>query len=192
MGLRTDRLTIGIFTLHLYNDSIVMKNMSKDSKNDFATKVRKHFAFLEDVAALKYAGVRISGGSDPRDRALVARYERDDMRVDIGWNSAECSLAVLLKYEQDGLFGNNRYIYLEPFIEFFTNGQTKPIVPYVREQMAIKEIQAVADQRINLFKNGLDAVMSALAVRMESFLRELESIPLATIEGYHQWMKRKS
>jgi len=162
--------------------------LPEDAKGRFEAKVRECFGFLEDVGRMRFGGVREVGGKDPRDRSLVARFSRDDLRADIGWNGFERSLAVLLLFRRDDLAQYERHVYLEPFIEFLTGGETAALVPYVRVGMSVGQLRSVMEERVRLLETGRDAILEALGERMASFMEQVESASSDTIREYHRWM----
>lgn len=163
--------------------------ISDDAKLRYAALVKKHFGFLEMIHGMRFGGVRRTGRDDPRDSALVVRYARVDLRADIGWNESEMSLAVLVRFERDDLSRLDRYVYLEPFIEFLTGWQRKALVPYVKQGMSITQIEGIMSKRAQAFKNGLDSVIPALASKMEAFFSQIEAASSDTIRHYHTWMR---
>lgn len=138
---------------------------------------------------MRFVGVRNVGGVDVRDHALVARYARADMQVDIGWNVGEVSIGVLLKYERSDLAKRDRYVYVEPLLECLSEGRTRAIVPYVRPGMNVRELGRIATERAFLFANGPDSVIAALAQKIRLVWRQIESVSSETIRCYHLWIR---
>lgn len=164
--------------------------IAEDEKLRFETQIKNAFDFLERKESFLFHGVRTVGGTDPRDCALVASYSRNDMRLKIGWQKYEKSLAILIEFNRDDLSREERYVYFEAFIEFFTEGKTKALVPYVRPGMSIGQIEAVMAARDKLFSNGLDVVLKALGDKLQTFLYALGLVQTQSIQHYHGWMRR--
>ncbi len=154
----------------------------------FEGLVKECFGFAEE-AQMCFNGVRISGGTDPRDAALVARYSGSDSRFDIGWNEFELSLSVLVKFDHCNLPRQECYVYFEPFIEYLTQGQEKAIVPYVTERMSVRSMESVMEQRKTLFAQGLEPVIRALGKKMKANFGVLMSVSQEQVQGYHKWMR---
>lgn len=162
--------------------------MLKNEKLSFEQLIKENFGFVEKLQ-MSFEGVRCSGGSDPRDAALVARYSGPYFRFDIGWNKFDLSLSILIKFAHLTLPKNDSYVYLEPFIEFVTQGKVRAIVPYITEGMSIRKIEDVVEKRNLLFAQGLDPVIKALGEKMKEHFGILTSISQQQIEDYHKWMK---
>ena len=62
-------------------------------------------------------------------------------------------------------------------------------MPYVKEGMSMKQLGNVIDGRDKLFEQGLVRIINALAVRMETFLHEIETVSSEAIKEYQEWMK---
>jgi hypothetical protein len=162
---------------------------TEEDQTSFESRVRDAFPFLEDIGQMKFVGVRVAGGSAPRDSALVARYVGDHLRLEVGWNEMERSLAVLFRFEREDLGRIERYIYFEPFVEFLTNGQTKAIVPYVREGMSLTQLKMIVDGRKMVFNEGFTQVIKKLGAKMSLFFGRIRTTSSEDIRGYHAWMK---
>ena len=156
----------------------------------FADTVRTSFRFLEETGQMCFVGVREGGGDDPRDHTLIVRYECNDLRADIAWCEGEGSLAILLRYNRGDLGKHERYVYMEPFIEFLSDGQYKALVPYVREGMSVEQLRTIMDRRCVLLSDGYEAVVRALGLKTEPFLKKIVSVTSEEIMNYHRWMKR--
>jgi len=165
--------------------------MMHHDKKSFEELVVSSFSIVESCAQMSFVGVRTSGGTDPRDAALVARYSGDSLRFDVGWSEYELSLAVLINFERVDVSRAERYVYFEPFVEYLTNGQEKAIVPYVTENMSIKETEATMEQRQAVFRDGLAPVIEKIGIKLQSYLGQLQTASADQIRGYHQWMKSK-
>lgn len=162
---------------------------TEEDQASFEVRVRDAFPFLEDIGQMKFVGVRVAGGNDPRDSSLVARYVGDHLRLEVGWNEMERSLAVLLRFEREDLGRIERYVYFEPFVEFLTKGQTKAIVPYVREGMSITQLKVIMDGRTRVFNEGFTQVIKELGAKMNSFFSRIKTASSEDIRRYHAWMK---
>lgn len=160
----------------------------EDGKSSFEKLIRESFDFLESERHMKFSGVRSVGGSDPRDAGLVARYSRDEFRLDVGWSKSQCSLTISVKFEGGGIPRGFRHIYFEPFVEFLTGGREKAIVPYIREGMSVREILSISSEREVVFKGGLPVVVKALGEKLRLYFNQIESASVEMIDKYHDWM----
>jgi hypothetical protein len=158
---------------------------------DFELVVKDCFAFLEAECSMTFRGVREVNADDPRERGLVVRYRSSDLRVDIGWSEGEGSLAVLIRLEREDLPRPDRYVYLEPFVEFFTKGSSTAIVPQVYLGMSESKIQTVMSHREGLFKGGLAGVLKAVADKLHNHLDDIRTASAADIRCYHEWMRSR-
>jgi hypothetical protein len=160
-------------------------------KQSFEELVTSSFGFVESEAQMTFGGVRASGGTDPRDAALVARYTGSDFRFDVGWSEHELSLAVLINFGQLDVPRAERHVYFEPFVEYLTNGEDQAIVPYIAEGMSIKRIEAVMDQRQAALRDGLSPVIERVGKKLQTYLGQLRAASADQVSGYHQWMRSK-
>lgn len=158
-----------------------------DDRTEFEDLLRRSFDVLYQAGIVAH-GVRSSGGSDPRDSSIVARFITEELQIEIGWNALELSLAILIKYRTLALPGSKKYIYFEPFIEFVTNGKERAIVPYITEKMNIRNIELTMDRRRSLFAKGLENVAGHLGRKLQIFLPRIESSSAEEISAYHEWM----
>ncbi len=157
--------------------------------SSFEETIVEAFSFLESDYKFKYFGVReIDDG--PRDQGLVARYSQEKMRIQIGWSAAEGSLVVLIKTNIEGLSREERSFYLEPFIEFMSEGKMKPIVPQIYLGMSIRGIEKAMDQRRGIFKNGFVNVVNDLACRFKASYPMIEAVDAITIKQYQKWYSK--
>lgn len=153
--------------------------------------VVSNFGFVESEAQMTFGGVRESGGTDPRDAALVARYSGSEFRFDVGWSEYELSLAVLIKFGQVDVPRPERHVYFEPFIEYLTGDEEQAIVPYLAEGMSIKRIEAVMEQRQAVFRDGLRPVIEKVGKKLQTYLGQLQTASADQVRAYHQWMRSK-
>jgi hypothetical protein len=170
---------------------VKQEHAPQERKAHFLDTVRTSFRFLEESGKMRFVGVREEGGDDPRDHTFVARYECKDFRADIALCEGEGSLAVLLRYNREGLEKRQRYVYMEPLIEFLSDGQYKVLVPYVREGMAVKQLKEIMDMRMLLFSDGYESVIRELALRTAPFVKKISSVMSEDIINYHRWMKKR-
>ena len=156
----------------------------------FERLVKQHFAFLESDHGFHFSGVReVNDG--PRDTGLVGRYRRNGARADVGWSPVEGSLAVLIRLDRDELTRREQYLYLEPFVEFVTGGSIQPVVPQVYPGISVKRIEEAMAQRGELFREGLDAAMAAVAARLREYGGQIWTAPASTVREYHRWYKSR-
>ncbi len=137
---------------------------------------------------MSFRGVRCSGGPDPRDAALVARYAGSDWRFDVGWNKFELSLSLLVKFERPDWQRQQCYVYFEPFVEYLTQGRERAIVPYITERMSVRNMASVMLRRQACFAKGLAPVMSALGEKARNFLKPVRGASHEQVQGYHTWI----
>jgi len=167
-----------------------MDKLSQESL-DFEVLVKECFGFAGNFQ-MSFHGVRRSGGTDPRDASLVARYSGSESRFDVGWSEFELSLSVLIKYTCGRWSNRESYVYLEPFVEYLTRGQEKAIVPYATERMSLRRMGVLMEQRKMLFLHGLDPVMRAVGQKMQANFGCLMSVSQEQVLGYHEWMKSQA
>ncbi|MES2058224.1 MAG: hypothetical protein V4564_19975 [Pseudomonadota bacterium] len=153
----------------------------------FEEIIRRSFEFLYRPGILPH-GTRKSGGSDPRDSSIVSRFTNEDLQLEIGWSNIELSLAILIKYNIPKLSSNKRFVYFEPFIEFITNGEQIPLVPYISEKMSVRNIEDVISMRRSIFAKGLEDVTVQLGYKLQDFLPRVESSSADEILAYHDWI----
>ncbi len=168
-----------------------MSNIAHHDDQSFEEMVKVSFGFAESAFRMRFCGVRPSGGDDPRDAALVARYTGSRFRFDIGWNEFELSLAVLINFDNPDLKRHERYVYFEPFVEYLTEGEETAIVPYVAENMSIRQIEAVMKRRRSVFQRGLSSVVEEVGRKVQYHFRKLVDASAEQVQGYHQWMNSK-
>jgi hypothetical protein len=151
---------------------------------EFQSSVTQHFAFLETECGMKFRGIKEEDTGDPRDHALIAQYLSNDARINIGWNSVEGSLGVLIRSERNDVLSKERYVYLEPFIEFLSHGAVAPIVPQYY-------VKAVFRKREQLLANGLSPIVEAVANRLRLYIDSVLRASPSTLQAYHQWLAAK-
>jgi len=164
-----------------------MSTFIPDSENAaFEPAVKQHFSFLADQHSFQFAGVReVDDG--PRDRGVVARYRQAEVRIDIGWSAIEGSLAVLIRLDAKGLARNERYVYLEPFVEFTTDGAVAPVVPQIYPGMSVRRIEETMRSRKELFQNGIGEVLERVASRLREYYALICGASVETVRQYHKW-----
>ena len=164
-----------------------MTTLMPDSENAaFESAVKQHFSFLEDQHDFHFAGVREVNDS-PRDKGVVARYRQASVQMDIGWSAIEGSLAVLIRLDTEGLARNERYVYLEPFIEFTSDGAVTPIVPQIYPGMSVRRIEETIRLREELFQNGMGEVLERVASRLREHYLSIYGVSVETVHQYHKW-----
>lgn len=170
-----------------------MANEQVDSSSpaDFERVATQCFHFLVAELGMKQSPLRSVGGDDPRDSALVVRYTRDDMRIDIGWGANELALIVGVTFNRPGLNRRERHVYFEPFIEFLSQGQQSAIVPYVTNHMTTAQLLKLSDKRHAVFEKGLLGVAKDLSNRVKANFNLLESATLEEIRKHHKWMSAR-
>jgi hypothetical protein len=158
-----------------------------DSENAaFESAVKQHFGFLAGEHGIQFAGVReVNDG--PRDRGVVARYRQAEVRIDIGWSAIEGSLALLIRLDAEGLARNEPYVYLEPFIEFTSDGIVAPVVPQIYPGMSVRRIEATMMLRKELFQNGIGEVLERVASRLREYYSSICGASVETVRQYHKW-----
>ncbi len=152
----------------------------------FAVLVAEHFSFLEADFNMHAVGVcAVNGG--PRDSYIVAKYRQDDLRIDVAWNPFATALGVLLRIENSELERREQYVYLEPFIEFISNGGTEPIVPQIYPGMSLRSIEKVMQLRQELFAGGVEDSLPELGNRLKLHLADIRSCTAETVRDYQAW-----
>ncbi len=156
----------------------------------FESAVKQHFGFLDGEDDFRFAGVReVNDG--PRDTGVVARYRHGDVRIEIGWSANEGSLAVLIRTDIEGISRKERYAYLEPFVEFASNGSMEPVVPQIYPGMSVAKIETAMKLRSVLFQHGVAEALGAVALRLQEFYPSIRDASAETIRQYHQWYQNR-
>jgi hypothetical protein len=156
----------------------------------FEAVVSEQFSFLVTDFDMRYAGTS-SVEDDPRDSYVVAKYRKDELRVDVAWNPFAMSLGVLLRVCNDELGRRERYVYLEPFIEFATNGRTPPVVPQIYPNMSVGKIEKAMNCREQLFAGGVERPLSEIAVKLKEQLDSIRNASAETIREYQSWYQSR-
>jgi hypothetical protein len=154
----------------------------------FESQVRDAFHFLETEHGMAFSGIKEIKG-DPRDSGSVARYRTDDFKVDIGWNNAELSLAVLIQFSRNDLPRQQRHVYLDSFTEFISGQKEQSTVPQIYPRMSEAGIAEAMERRQQLFHDqAFSAILFKLAEKLRRHLDGILNAPVDVIHGYHQWM----
>lgn len=156
----------------------------------FEEAVSKHFSFLEPNFNLQPSGVN-TVDDDPRDSYVVAKFRQDEFRVDVAWNPFAMSLSVLIRIENDDLGRRERCVYLEPFIEFISNGNTVPVVPQIYPGMSVGRIEKAMELRQKLFAVGVEGSLRELASRLKQHLSSIRSCEAKTVRDYQAWYQAR-
>lgn len=171
-------------------ESAVTSSAINSGIMEFESAVKGRFGFLETDHGFRFAGVR-DVNDDPRDSYSVARYRRSDMRIDIAWNPMARSLGVLLRMDAAALSRTERFVYLEPFIEFATQGTIPPVVPQIYPGMSIKRLEQAVMMREELFRHGIGEALEGLASRLREYYPKIRDASVDTILQYGRWYKTK-
>ena len=157
----------------------------------FEKQVTGRFAFLESEYGFEYAWTKAQN-DDPRDSCIVGRFQKADCRIDIAWNATAMSLGALIRLNRNGLTGNVRYVYFEPFVEFSTEGAISPVIPQIYPKMSISQIEKVMRRREILFSSdGLENALAELAIRMEKHFATVFAATVDQIQKYHRWYEHR-
>ena len=148
--------------------------------SEFEASIESNFSFLKAERGFDGRGVR-SVDDDPRDSYLLARFSKEDERIDVAWNEMAKSLSILIRLANDDLGRKERYVYFEPFVEFVSKGQVRPIAPQLFPRMTMKSIEAVMHQRDQVFKEGISKTMASLAEKLQKNLSMVQSSSANTI-----------
>ncbi|MEE9354005.1 MAG: hypothetical protein V3U75_00290 [Methylococcaceae bacterium] len=152
----------------------------------FERIILDNFSFLETDYGFRFTGIREINNS-PHDQGVVARYSHEKTRIEIGCSTMEGSLTVLIKTKIDGLARAERHLYFEPFVEFYSSGKIKPIVPQLYPGMSVRRIEEAMEQREKCFKDGLVGVVEILAKKFSEYFSLIDSASVETIKQYHKW-----
>ena len=155
----------------------------------FERAIRQCCGFLESDQGFQFTGVR-EFNDGPRDRGLVAGYRQGEARIRIGWGALEGSLVVSVRLDADNLNRAERWVYLEPFVEFVSNGEVAPVVPQIYPGMSVRKIEKAITLREQLFQNGVGGALETLASRLREYYGVIRAAPPETIRQYHQWFQR--
>lgn len=162
--------------------------MSQQSgeKQEFEVSVSQAFSFLVNEYDFDQPKFRYESG-DPRDACFVADFRKGGDRIEIAWSSFQQVLMVSIRRNIEAVTRRKRHLYLEPFIEFYTTGRVKPIVPQVYYGMTVTQLEAVCDASGRLFDQGYSEVMQTLADRLREYMEPIVSLTAETIRSYHTW-----
>jgi hypothetical protein len=174
----------------IFEGKKVAMTISKSQSDAFEAAVTEHFVFLEQDFGLTYAG-STTVQEDPRDSYVVARYQREDFRVDIAWGPVDMSLGVLIRLNNSGLRRRERYVYFEPFIEFTSEGSLLPVVPQIYPSMSIGGIEEAMKRRSHLFEHEFSDVLGQIAERLRMHLATLENVPTEMVRKYLDWYQAR-
>jgi hypothetical protein len=161
----------------------------ESEKIEFEQKSRREFAFLEQSKGLSYKGCSASE-DDPRDAYVVAKYRQGEFRVDIVWDPFEMILAVRLRLTDETLGRREKFVHLEPFVEYVTEGAILPIVPQVYVGLSSRKLDAIMEGRAQLFKEGIDGPLHEVAAKLQHYIDEIRSASSDVVRGYHSWFER--
>jgi hypothetical protein len=156
----------------------------------FESALHRPFAFLVEEHAMEFSGIRTIGDGDPRDSALVARYRNDASRVEIAWSKAQDSVTVSMRLGDASLPSANRHVYLEPFVEFVTQGREASLVPPIYPRMSEAAIVEAMAKRRELFESvPLESVLLQLAHKLRRYLPELARASPDVLMRYREWFE---
>jgi len=165
-------------------------SIKKSESDEFEVAVTNVFSFLEHDFNFSYIGSKTIQ-EDPRDSYVVAKYRRNNSRINIAWNPFAMSIIVLIRLNNDELGRREKYIYFEPFVEFSSNGSLTPVVPQIYPGMSIGKIEKAMEQRKKCFDAGIVSVVEVLAKRLREYYSTVESASADTINQYHKWYLSK-
>lgn len=174
-----------LHTIHRLVAEVFM-SIPKTDIDAFEAAVTKRFAFLEQDFNLRYSGLKIDD-ADPRDTGMVARYSKDEFRVSIAWAPFEMSLSVLIRLSNTDLGRRERYVYLEPFIAFVTNGAVRPVVPQIYPGMSVRKIEEAMELRSRLFENSVGHTLETVSSRLKEYYMTIRAASADDVRQYHQW-----
>lgn len=159
-----------------------------DKEGQYENFIKRNFEFLENEG-MAFVGTHRAGGSDPRDTGLVASYSREDFKVKIGWSKSELSLTAMARFNSNELAGKERFVYMEPFVEFLTQGRVCAVVPYIKENQGSRGLTRILKERSDVFeRHGFDGVVELLAGRIKTYFNDIVSAPPGVVQKYHRWM----
>ena len=122
----------------------------------------------------------------------LCRSDRErEFRIDITWNPFARSLGILIRVDNEELKRRERYVYLEPFIEFTSGGNSSPVVPQIYPGMSVGKIEKTMQQRDELFACGVIETLIKLAERLRKYLASVRNCPTETIRKYHEWYQSR-
>lgn len=165
-----------------------MKSVNLNTKaKEFEETVDSHFNYLEIEYGMKRHPVRIRDGKSQLDIAIIVRYESATHRLDIGWGINEQGIGILiwLKPQQDSVC--KEYIYLEPFIEYATQGAVLPVVPQVYPGMSIAKIEKLMKERKTLFSSSLGDIVLQISERIKKYLPIVLQKKSEDYQAFHDW-----
>jgi hypothetical protein len=165
--------------------------MTETMVSEFEASMEKDFGFLKAEHGYDSCSVR-SIDDDPRDAYLLARFTKEDMKIDIAWNEMAKSLSILIRLANVELGRNERYVYFEPFIEFLSKGQVLPIAPQLFPRMTMKSTESVMRQRNEVFQEGIASTLVSLSQKLREYLGTVQSASTETIRAYHSWYETRT
>jgi hypothetical protein len=163
---------------------------SERNRREFENAIEEHFLFLESEFGYKCSTVR-EVDEDPRDSYVLVRFSKGDNRIDVAWNELAMALGVLIRIPLEGLGRKERYVHLEPLVEFLTNGKVLPITPQLYPGASMGKIEKVMKQREGTFRNGITPAMKSLAKRLREYLLLIQSTSAETVREYHSWYQKR-
>lgn len=168
-----------------------MKNI-KDLGVYFESLVRERFSFLEYERGMNFSGTKEVGEGDPRESGLVASYRKDRIKIDIGWSQVQISVIVLIHLADEGIPRGIRYLYLDSFIEFSSDGVEKGVVAQIYPRMSQAGILKAMRERSALFREiTFPGVVDLLSESLRRHYDEVVSPSPGEVVKYHEWMNQK-
>ncbi len=159
--------------------------------SEFEASIENNFGFLKTKYGFDRREIQ-NINDDPRDAYLLARFSRDDERIDIAWNEMAKSLSILIRLSNNELGRKERYVYFEPFVEFLSKDELLPIAPQLFPRMSMKAIESVMRQRNEAFRDGISSKMALLGEKLRQYLDIVRSSPIEIIREYEKWYEART
>lgn len=155
---------------------------------EFEVLVFQYFDYLEREHGFSTTRAQLVAEDDPREKGVVVKYRDKAVRIEVLWGFAESIITIRLRLERNDVPRREHYIHLEPFVEFITEGQVKPIVPQVYRGMSEAALISVLRRRKQLLDSAFEDVIKSLATRLREYLNTILFADINVIHSYHLWL----
>ncbi len=160
---------------------------AKPEKASFEGQVRTAFSFLETRCIAPFRNCRMVD-DDPRDAYVGCTFENELARISVTYSWFELGAGVHIHFRRDDLPPSSRGIYLEPWLEYSSDGKAKPVVPFFYPASA--KFKPVMDGRKLVFgKVGLSGVLGALAAKLDEHYDVVIGAANDEILRYQEWFQ---
>jgi len=161
---------------------------AKPDKGSFERLVREAFGFLEENGVAPFRNCRLDD-DDPRDACIGCTFENDAARISIAYSWLDLGAGVSIYLRRDELPRHARSVYLEPWIEFQSEGRTRPLVPPFYP--ASSRFKPIMDERKHAFEMlQLSGIMGQLATKLREHIESVVKATEQEVLRYQDWFQR--